>query len=91
MQIPVHICVSSADQPQGLFALAKVQAMCFHLRLLLGIIGVLTTRGKESDNSQQLLSVRMELQSAYDEISALKLEVVRLKEELIACVEGHSC
>ena len=65
--------------------------MRFTLTLLLGTIGVLFTGGKDPDNSQEVRAVRMELSFALAEITSLKLEIDRPKEELDACSQGHLC
>ena len=65
--------------------------MRFTLTLLFGTIGVLITGGKDPDNSEEVRAVRMELSFAHDEITSLKLEIDRLKEELEQCVQGHLC
>ena len=65
--------------------------MRFTLTLLFGTIGVLITCGKDPDDSEEVRAVRMELSFAHDEITSLKLEIGRLKEELEQCVQGHLC
>ena len=65
--------------------------MRFTLTLLFGTIGMLITGGKDPDNSGEVRAVRMELSFAYAEITSLKLERDRLKEELDRCVQGHLC
>jgi len=62
--------------------------MRFNLTLMLGTVGVLSTGGKEPDNSGELHAVRMEKQAAHEEISSLTLEIVHLKEELDSRVQG---
>ena len=80
--------ISEAQAPQ-LRAAATLDAMCFTLTLLLGTVGVLITRGKDPNNSEEVREMRMELSLAYAEIASLKTEIGRLKKELDACAEGH--
>ena len=63
--------------------------MRFNLSLLLGIMGVLATRSKDPDDSDELRKALLQLDMAYVEIASLKLEIVRLKEELDECAQGH--
>ena len=63
--------------------------MCFTLTLLLCIVGVLITGGDVPGNSAEVQVIREELSHAHVEISSLKMEIVRLKEELDACEEGR--
>ena len=65
--------------------------MRFNLSLLLGIMGVLATRSKDPDDSDELRKALLQLDMAYVEIASLKLEIVHLKEELDECAQGHMC
>ena len=68
----------------------QLGAMRFNLSLLFGAMGVLAARTKDPDDSDELQEALVKLEMANLEITSLKLEVVRLKEELGACVQGHN-
>ena len=82
--------LSSSSTPTSR-AEATLEAMRFTLTLLFGTIGVLITGGKDPDDSEEVRAVLMELSFAHDEITSLKMDIDRLKEELDQCVQGHSC
>ena len=65
--------------------------MRLNLSLLFGIMGVLATQSKDPDGSDDLRQAYMDLNNANVEIDFLKLEVVRLQEELDECLQGHVC
>ena len=52
-------------------------------------MGVLGTRSKDPDGSDELRKAVMKLEMAYVEIASLKLEIAHLKEELDDCAQGH--
>ena len=58
---------------------------------VVGIMGVLATQSKDPDDSDGLRQAYMDLEMAHIEIASLKLEVVRLKEELDECSQGLVC
>ena len=68
-----------------------LRAMHFNLSLLLGIMGVLATRSKDPDDSDELRKALLNLDMAHVKIASLKLEIVHLKEELDECAQGHMC
>merc|ERR1719284_56038 len=51
-------------------------------------MGVLATQSKDPDGSDELRQAYMDLNNAIVEIDFLKLEVVRLQEELDECLQG---
>ena len=65
--------------------------MRFNWMLLSGILGMLTTVAKDPDDGGKLQVAHMERNSTLAEISALKLGIVHLKEELDECAAGVVC
>ena len=84
-------CAQEVKHTQVFAHRFPLRAMRFNLSLLFGIMGVLATQSKDPDDSDGLRQAYIDLNMARIEIASLKLEVVRLKEELGECSEGHVC
>ena len=59
--------------------------------LLFATVGLLITGGDEPDGGGEVHALRMELSAALARLHSSQLEIVRLKEELDECVQGHLC